>query len=98
MPANKKISYTWYIVCDFVAASLVWVLFYNIRTSLLKENFSPAENMLANPPFFIGLVIIPVCWVILYFLAGSYHSLYKKSRLKELTTTFIISLTGCTII
>jgi len=31
-------------------------------------------------------------------MVGSYTSLYKKSRLNELTNTFIYSITGCTII
>jgi polysaccharide biosynthesis protein PslA len=37
-------------------------------------------------------------WVLYYFLIGNYGSLYKKSRLKEFTTTFVSSLMGCTLI
>jgi exopolysaccharide biosynthesis polyprenyl glycosylphosphotransferase len=33
-----------------------------------------------------------------YFLTGSYGSLYKKSRLYEISTAFICSLVGCTVI
>jgi exopolysaccharide biosynthesis polyprenyl glycosylphosphotransferase len=34
----------------------------------------------------------------LYLLSGNYQSLYKKSRLKEVITTFTTSLIGCTIL
>ncbi|HEU4469754.1 MAG TPA: sugar transferase, partial [Flavisolibacter sp.] len=33
-----------------------------------------------------------------YALSGSYHSIYKKSRLTELTKTFVYSLIGCTVL
>ena len=33
-------------------------------------------------------------WVILYTLVGSYRSLYKKSKLQEITIVFICSLIG----
>jgi exopolysaccharide biosynthesis polyprenyl glycosylphosphotransferase len=40
-------------------------------------------------------VVVPAGWLMLYALAGTYHSLYKKSRFAEFTLTFICSLIGC---
>src|SRR5262249_51123499 len=40
------------------------------------------------------LLAVPGGWLILYTLAGTYHSLYKKSRLSEFTLTFVCSIVG----
>ena len=44
------------------------------------------------------MIIIPAVWMIFYGLMGDYHSLYKKSRLNEFTSTVLSSLIGCTVI
>src|SRR5882672_3734755 len=46
----------------------------------------------------LGIFLIPVGWLALLTLVGSYHSLYKKSRLFEFTTTFICTLIGSIIL
>ena len=46
----------------------------------------------------MGLLLIPAGWIIFYALTGTYHSLYKKSRLNEFSSTALISLIGCTIL
>lgn len=48
--------------------------------------------------FWWGISLLPIAWVIFYAILGSYGSLYKKSRLNELTLTFICSIIGCTLI
>lgn len=95
MLSNKKIPYAWYIVSDALAALLTWILFYAIRCELLKIPFSFSEQFAINPPFAIGLFLMPLAWVIIYFIVGCYESLYKKSRLNEFNITFICSLIGC---
>lgn len=95
MIPQKKISYTWYVVSDALAALLTWVLFYIIRAALLNMPFSLTEQLRINPPFAMGLFIMPLAWIVIYFIVGSYESLYKKSRLNEFNITFICSLIGC---
>jgi len=51
-----------------------------------------------NKPLLTGIALLPFLWVIFFFLAGSYGSLYKKSRLNEMTTAFSCTLVGCTIV
>ena len=48
--------------------------------------------------FWLGAATIPVCWLLLYALFGSYNSLYQKSRLSEVANTFVYCLIGCTIV
>lgn len=63
-----------------------------MRKAILEEPFS------INHKFWLGILFIPVGWLLLYGLAGAYHSVYKKSRLAEITTAFICTAIGCTVL
>ena len=92
MSLRKYIHPIWYAVADYGTAAIAWALFYFLRKRILEEPFGTDEK------FWLGVLIIPVGWLLIYGLVGSYHSVYKKSRLAEMTATFICSLIGCTIL
>lgn len=94
MSAGKQISIAWYAVIDFITASLAWACFFFIRKSLLNETIANDGQIQVDYRFWLGITLIPAGWLILYTLVGTYHSLYKKSRLFEFTSTFICSLIG----
>ncbi|MBS1948404.1 MAG: sugar transferase [Bacteroidetes bacterium] len=98
MPIYKKIHTGWYVLSDYIAAAATWIILYFTRRYLLHEPIYVQHRLFLNNRFWLGLLLLPVCWIMLYAMVGSYHSLYKKSRLNELTTTFICTLIGCTII
>jgi exopolysaccharide biosynthesis polyprenyl glycosylphosphotransferase len=98
MLTTKKIHIFWYILIDYLAAVITWIILYFTRRSLLGEYIYFDNHLYLNNRFWLGITIIPVGWLMLYTLVGSYNSLYKKSRIKEFTTTFICSLVGCTIL
>ena len=98
MQKNRHIPITWYAVIDFFMAILAWVIFYFIRQKLLNEPVTEASHLLKGKTFWSGIIIIPIAWLILYALSGTYQSLYKKSRLTELTNTFVISLAGSIVL
>src|SRR5690349_1068987 len=97
MAPGSKIHIGWYIVSDYLAAASTWVLLFFIRKQLMNEPLYINGRLDFNDRFTFGLAFMPLAWVIFYFLMGSYHSLYKKSRLTELTHTFLFSLIGCAI-
>jgi exopolysaccharide biosynthesis polyprenyl glycosylphosphotransferase len=71
---------------------IAWFLFSVHREKLLGE-----DALLSAPyPFLIASsVLVPLGWTILFLLTGSYsQSLYKKSRLLEITHTLSITLIG----
>lgn len=98
MAAPVRIHTFWYVVGDFIAAALSWIALYIIRRALLGETFWWNSQLILNDRFWQGLALIPPGWIILHTLTGTYHSLYRKSRLGELGKTFLISLIGCTVI
>jgi polysaccharide biosynthesis protein PslA len=98
MPFSKKIHIFWYIFIDYLAALITWIILYFTRRVLLSEDIYVDGHIYLNNRFWLGISIIPFGWLMLFALVGSYNSLYKKSRLKELNYTFICSLLGCTIL
>lgn len=98
MPEAKPIHQAWYALSDFLAAALVWFLFFLVRNQLLGFPGLYDDHFFINNAIREGLLLLPIAWVLFYFMIGSYGSLYKKSRLQEFTTTCIASLIGCTAI
>lgn len=101
MPASKRthtISILWYIVSDYLAAVLSANVFHFSRRYLLSEPLFVNHHLLLTQRFWLGVSTIPIGWLILFTIGGSYHGLYQKSRLNEIANTFIWSLLGCTVI
>jgi len=94
---KQQISIAWYAITDFITASLAWGIFFFVRKALLKETIT-ANEFRADYKFLLGITLIPCGWLILYTLVGTYHSLYKKSRLFEFTSTFVCNLIGCIVL
>jgi exopolysaccharide biosynthesis polyprenyl glycosylphosphotransferase len=98
MPSHKKVHIGWYVFSDYLAAAIGWILFSIVRKELLRESFYRGKHLDMNSRFLLAIGLLPLIWVVFYFLVGSYRTLYKKSRLNELSTAFFCSLTGCTVI
>lgn len=98
MPAVKRIHSTWYLLSDYIAAILAWIVLYLTRRILLHEPITIDDELYLNNRFWMGISLIPVTWVIFYALVGAYNSLYRKSRMNEFIITLLCCLIGCTII
>jgi polysaccharide biosynthesis protein PslA len=95
---GRKIHISWYVLSDFFSAVLSWMILYFTRRSLLSEPLFMDGTIFLNNRFWLGLSLIPAGWIVFYALTGTYHSLYKKSRLNEFSRTAVSSLIGCTIL
>lgn len=95
---SHPIPILWYILSDYAAALLSSNIFHFSRRILLSEPIFVGHRLLLTSRFWLGTTTIPLCWLILYTLVGSYKSLYQKSRLSEVANTFVYCLIGCTII
>ena len=98
MKQTKPIHIAWYIFSDFFMAALAWGIMYFLRKYFLGLTVSEDGELAIDDNFWLGITLVPLGWLILYTLVGSYHSLYKKSKLRELTTVFICSLIGTTFL
>jgi len=80
------------MISDFIMAVIAWMLFFYLRVSYLEEHIHNSYK------FYLSIFLMPCCWLILYHLAGTYKSLYYKSRLSEFFLTFYCSLIGTLVI
>jgi exopolysaccharide biosynthesis polyprenyl glycosylphosphotransferase len=96
---TRQIGNGWYALVDYIMAVIAWTIFFFARKSILKQTIADAVGELQiNERFWLGVIFIPLAWLILFALVGSYHSLYKKSRLIEFITSFIVIFIGSIII
>jgi exopolysaccharide biosynthesis polyprenyl glycosylphosphotransferase len=96
---NKKLQAAKYIVADFLSASVAWALFYSYRKSCIepaKLGYMPEWHY--DSKFYIGILLIPALWVIVYAFTGTYSNIFRKSRLKEFGQTLYISIIGVLVI
>lgn len=91
MEQRRPIPIIWYAVADYISAAIAWALFYFIRKGILHQ---PIVSEGPDPQLLAGVCLIPLGWLMLFMLTGSYVSIYRKSRLGEFTTTFICCLLG----
>jgi exopolysaccharide biosynthesis polyprenyl glycosylphosphotransferase len=96
---NKKLQISIHLITDILAAALAWICFFIFRKKIIESRIYAEDFFLSfDRNFLIGLLIIPLFWVLLYTLSGSYRDIFRRSRLKELGQTFIISIIGVIII
>ncbi len=80
---QPRINISWYALGDYIAATLSWICFYFLRKYIIQEPFVIGSR------FYIGLVVFPLTWLVVYYMVGSYNNLYHKSRLIEFFNIFI---------
>lgn len=96
---NKKVQVVKYVIADAFSAGAAWVLFFIYRKYHVNSKvFDTPDQIFADKNLYIGLAFILVFWFILYFITGTYQKIYRKSRLKELGQTFLISMIGMIVI
>lgn len=96
---NHTLQTIKYLIADYFAAILAWALFFIYRkNSYLPIDSNWNEIVFNDPKFFYGILVIPFLWLLFYFFLGTYKSVYRKSRIKELGITFISSIIGVALL
>ena len=96
---NKKLQTIKYVVADIISAFFAWGLFFYYRKITIDhQSFHLKEQILIDNNLLLGLLLIPIFWLILYLLIGTYSRIYRKSRLRELGQTLLITIIGVIII
>lgn len=95
---RKRIDTVLYIVLDYLAASASWILFFLYRRYVIEMPLIGERFRLVDKNFILGALLIPLFWIFLYALLGTYKDVYRKSRLNELGKTLLASFIGVLII
>jgi exopolysaccharide biosynthesis polyprenyl glycosylphosphotransferase len=82
-----------FLVSDYISALFSWGVFFFLRKTLIENQ---AFELDIN--FWLGVGLIPLFWMLLYFLQGTYIEIRRMFRLKLLNLTLSISVLGSLII
>lgn len=77
------------VFVDWIAAILAWGSFYYVRKVKLEMT-----EFNVNESFYYGILLIPVAWIFLYTLQGTYHDVRRLHRIKIFNLTFVGTVLG----
>lgn len=90
---KNRLLVFFFVLMDWITATIAWVLFYYFRkVSIEKVEFKVGES------FYWGVIVIPIVWLLLYYLQGTYHDIKRLYRIKLFSLTFIGTLLGSVFI
>lgn len=82
MQSHNK-SYTLLII-DYLTALVAWILFFYFRKTQIE--FS---SFIRDKQFYLGIVCIPIFWVLLYSLQGTYIQIKRVYRIQIIQLTIL---------
>ena len=99
---SKRSRTIYYILTDFLSAVLAWTFFNYYRKTHVDSLKFLANGELPGPifdnQFYLSVFILPVIWVLVYYLSGSYNNVLRKSRINEFVQTIATSIIGVTVL
>jgi exopolysaccharide biosynthesis polyprenyl glycosylphosphotransferase len=99
MRQRKRLGLIGYALGDYFAAALAWAVLFLYRKYVIEDFNTWREfSVHLDPQFWYGIALIPLGWLLLYFLAGTYTDIYRKSRWAELTLTLWCSAIGVMVL
>lgn len=87
-----------YILFDWLAASFAWFSLFIFRKYFIENTAFQDIILLNDTNFVIGIIFIPIAWLLFYFITGTYTDIFRKSRVKDFERTFWQSLLGSIVI
>ena len=95
----KKKQTLRYFVCDYLAAMLAWAALFLFRKTVLEDNgFDNVAQIFHDNNFWLGLIVVPLGWLVLYTIQGTYRNVLRRARLKELIETLLATLIGSVVL
>lgn len=88
-----------YICFDLLSAMTAWALLFLFRKVGLEHvPFAYTSQIFSDTNFWWGICTVPIGWICLYTIQGTYKSVLRKARLKEFQQTVVASLIGVVVI
>ena len=60
------------LVLDWLSALVAWSLFYYLRKTNIEN-----VDFTVNSTFYIGILVVPIGWLLLYLLQGTYQDVRR---------------------
>ena len=81
------------LVLDVLAAMLAWFIFYVTRATWLEH-----KMFIPNSTFYLGISLVPIAYILFYYLQGTYLNVRRLYRLKIIEHTLFASIIGSVLI
>ena len=96
---SRRTRTIYYILADLFSAAGAWTLFNIYRkTQIDPLKTGDFEGRIFDDQFFLSIVLLPAVWVLVYYLAGSYNNVLRRSRINEFVQSLTMSIIGVTVI
>lgn len=97
MNSSRKTELTVYKFADYLSAMVAWYLFFIYRKNLESPDWN-FQDILHDSRLWQGIVLVPVFWLLLYYIFDKYRDIYRISRLETIKNTFFISFMGSLVL
>ena len=95
----KKKQTVKYLISDTLAAMLAWTALFLFRKAVVEDGgLEGWRQVTTDANFWLGLVVVPLGWLALYTILGTYRNVLRRARLKELIHTLMATLIGVVVI
>lgn len=92
---NSKRRIALHVLADWLSATISWLGLFFFRKNFIeasKHGYEIPVNHDDN--LLLGLIFVPLFWVLLHGISGYYNYIFRRSRLKELQHTFNSTVIG----
>lgn len=97
MNSSRKTELMFYKLADYFSAMLAWYLFFIYRKNLESPEWN-LQDILHDDRLWQGIVLVPIYWLLLYYIFDKYRDIYRISRLETIKNTFFISFMGSLVL
>jgi exopolysaccharide biosynthesis polyprenyl glycosylphosphotransferase len=88
-----------YLLFDLVGSAIAWLVFHYFRKEFVERQiFGGQTKFELDDRIIIGLIVLPLFWVGLFFVNGFYKDVYRRSRLKSLGSSIWVTFFGVLVI
>jgi exopolysaccharide biosynthesis polyprenyl glycosylphosphotransferase len=96
---KKKLQISIHVIFDLLTALTAWAVFYAYRKHYIEHiSLRNSADLLLSKQFYLGLFFVPIFWLMMYAITGTYNNIFRRSRLRELGQTLLISIIGAIVI
>ena len=96
---NKRLAGIIYIASDYVASALAWTLFYIYRLEIVEpQKYGYKIPISFDKNYYLAIILIPLYWILIFWIFGSYKNIYRKSRVKEFGLVFTLCFVGSVLL
>ncbi len=94
MTKQRRIDTIVYSAADFLTAMAAWTCFFLYRKWTVEGVKWGNFEVLNNPKFAAGVILIPIGWILFYAIFDKYRDIYRLSRLTTIARTFFLTFFG----